>query len=139
MLPLKWRTLDACYKNGKYLHPCLELELDVMANKTMRGLASLGKKYLKDIVADIAITIDKPHNQKEDEPSACVGLFRIDKIDVLGCPILPERQELGHSLREDTIRASMLMKTIDSIRTSAITELQSLPSEIPEQAQEVMA
>jgi hypothetical protein len=135
MLPAKWTTRDACHRNGKYLHPCLELELDVMANKAMRGMASLVKRYLKGISIDVAVTIDKPDLQKEDELSACVGLFRFDKIDVSACPKLPERLELGHSLRDDTIRASMLMKSIDS---SAITELQSLP-EIAELAQEVGA
>jgi hypothetical protein len=135
MLPTKWRTRDACHKNGKYLHPCLELELDVMANKAMRGMSCLVKRYLQGMSIDVAVTIDKPDLQKEDELSACVGMFGIHKIDVLACPKLPERLELGHSLRDDTIRASRLIQSIDP---SAITELQSLP-EIAELAQEVGA
>jgi hypothetical protein len=124
MLPTKWRTRGACYKDEKYLHPCLELELDVMANKAMRGMTSLVKRYLKGMSIDVAVTIDKPDLQKEEELSACVGMFRLEKIDVLVCPKLPERLELGHSLQEDTIRASMLLKSIDP---SAVLELQSFP------------
>lgn len=131
MLPARWRTRDACHKNGRFLHPCLELELDVMAHKAMRGMASLVKRYLKTMSVDVAVTIDKPDNQVEDELSACVGMFRFDQIDVSSCPKLPERIGLGHSLQADTIRASMLMQSLDP---SAIMELQSIP-----EAQEVGA
>jgi hypothetical protein len=90
MLPTKWRTRGACYKDEKYLHPCLELELDVMANKAMRGMTSLVKRFLKGMSVDVAVTIDKPDLQKEEELSACVGMFRLEKIDVSVCPKLPE-------------------------------------------------
>lgn len=95
-----------------------------MAHKAMRGMASLVKKYLKTMLIDVAVTIDKPDRQVEDELSACVGIVRFDQIDVSSCPKLPERIGLGHSIQADTIRASVLMHSIDP---SAIMELQSLP------------
>lgn len=102
-----------------------------MANRAMRGMASLVKRYLSSISVDVAVTIDKPDGQVEDELSACVGMWRFDMIDVSSCPKLPERMELGRSIRADTVRASMLMQCMN-ISVHDLQELQSLP-----EAQEV--
>lgn len=109
LLPTKWRQSEGMTRpDGRYLHPCLELELDLMANKTMRGFSSLVKRHLCKLSVDVAVVIDKPDLQEEEEPSACVGMWRFDKVDVSQCPHLPER--LGHSVQADTIRASILMQ-----------------------------
>lgn len=127
MLPTKWRKVD-CRRTpgGQFLHPCLELELDLMANKAMRGMASLVKRYLSSISVDVAVTIDKPDGQMEDELSACVGMWRFDMVDVSSCPKLPERMELGRSVRADTVRATMLMQRMN-LSVQDLEDLQSLP------------
>lgn len=110
LLPTKWRHFDATtQEDGRYLHPCLELELDLMANKTMRGFASLVKRYLCSMSVDVAIVVDKPDLQAEDELSACVAMWRFDKVDITQCPKLPDRDDLGSGIQADTIRASMLI------------------------------
>jgi len=128
MLPTKWHQHDGIKRpDGRYLHPCLELELDLMANKTMRGFASLVKRYLRKMSVDVAVIIDTPDLQKEQELSACVGMWRFDKVDVSQCPKLPERIELGHSVRADTIRASMLMKQTELDLQTVRDELEIIP------------
>lgn len=72
-------------------HPCLELEVDLMVTKTMRSVTSLLKRYLQSIVADCAIIIEKPYLQVEEEPTACLGMCRFDRVDLSVCPILPSR------------------------------------------------
>lgn len=127
MLPTKWHQLNGCTRasDGRYLYPCLELELDLMANKTMRGFASLVKRYLGKMSIDVAVIIDTPDLQDEEELSACVGMWRFDKVDVSACPQLPDR--LGHSVKADTIRASLLMQQTELDVQSVRQELESIP------------
>jgi hypothetical protein len=75
LLPTKWHQHEGETRtDGRYLYPCLELELDLMATKVMRGFASLVKRYLSKMLVDVAVTIDKPDLQQEEELSA--HLFR---------------------------------------------------------------
>jgi hypothetical protein len=127
MLPTRWHQLDGCSRpDGRYLHPCLELELDLMANKTMRGFASLVKRYLCKMSVDVAIIVDKPDLQEEQELSACMGMWRFDKVDISDCPPLPERLELGRSVRADTIRASLLLQQTELDMQCVREELESI-------------
>lgn len=126
LLPTKWRQSGGMTRpGGRYLHPCLELELDLMANKVMRGFSTLVKRHLHRLSVDIAVVIDKPDVQQEEEPSACVGMWRIDKVDVSECPNLPER--LGRSVQADTIRASLLMQQTEMDIESVRQELEGIP------------
>lgn len=111
-LPTKWRQVSASTResDGRFLHPCLEVELDLMANKTVRGFASLAKRYLSKMSVDVAVTIDKPDLQEQDELSACVAMWRFDRVDLSQCPMLPARDNLGHGERADVVRASMLLR-----------------------------
>ena len=101
-----------------------------MANKTMRGFTSLVKRYLCKISVDLAVTVDTPDTQEEQELSACLGMWRFDKVDLSECPRLPERLELGHSIRADTIRASMLMQQTELDMQSVREELESTPEAV---------
>lgn len=76
-------------------------------------MAGIVKNNLKLLKIDVAVVISKPYGQKEDEPIACLGLWRFDHIDVSGCPKLPDRWSLeakkqGQS--SDFIRASRIMQ-----------------------------
>jgi hypothetical protein len=111
LLPTKWHQHEGETRtDGRYLYPCLELELDLMATKVMRGFASLVKRYLSKMLVDVAVTIDKPDLQQEEELSACIGMWRFDKVDISHCPNLPNRLSGRSSVQADTIRASILMQ-----------------------------
>ena len=71
-VPVTWKkhpaTLDA---EGKtLLHPCLEVEVDSMASRAARSVAGLLKRYLGSVVGDLAVLIDKPDLQEEEEPNS---------------------------------------------------------------------
>ena len=92
------------------LHPCLEVECDLMANRAMRSVASLVKRYMQGMVGDVAVLIEKPYLQEEDEPRACLGMCRFDRIDVLTCPAMPPRKEHGDTVEQrDIVKASSVM------------------------------
>lgn len=128
MLPTKWRQSGGTTRSdGRYLYPCLELDLDLMANKMMRGFSSLVNRHLHRISVDVAFVINKPDMQQEDEPSACLGMGRFDRVDVSECPNLPER--LGQSVRADTIRATMLLQQTEMDIQSVRQELEVVDEE----------
>ena len=99
--------------NGDTLwHPCLEFESDLMANSTMRSVCSMVKRYIGSMVADAAILIEKPDLQHEDEPTACLGMIRFDRIDLVGCSELPPRLEDGETeIERDMHTASIFLGT----------------------------
>ena len=88
-LPLTWTKYDVEeLPNGTTLQPCLEVDLNVMASKVLSKTSSFVRRYVKSMALDIALTIGKA-----DEPAACVGLFRFNKIDIDQCPELPDRDD----------------------------------------------
>lgn len=114
-------SLPSCWKkhrtefdsNGKtVLHPCLEAEYDLMANRAMRSVAALVKRYMVSMVGDVAVLIEKPYLQEEEEPRACVGMCRFDRIDVKTCPTMPPRKEEGETAEQrDMFRASSILES----------------------------
>lgn len=101
-LPSSWRfhppKVD---ENGKtVLHPCLELECK-MCSRAHKSVAAVVKRYLVWIVGDCALLIEKPWGQKEDEPRACVGTIRFDRIDISTCPEMPPRSPEGDTFEEE--------------------------------------
>ena len=110
-LATTWRQVDGTTgPGGTYLHPCLEVEVDLVSDRVVRGMSNLVKRYLQGIVVDVALAIGKPALQKEDELGACLGLWKYEKVDLSSCPKMPERLNLMSPVRADTIRASMLMQ-----------------------------
>lgn len=107
-LPSKWifhnkQTLA----NGTVLQPILEMEIDVISNSTIRGISAMLKRYIRLIALDLAAVIHTPDGQTEQEPEACLGLWRFDHIDVLTCPPLSTRQD---QRRDDMYQASKFMR-----------------------------
>jgi len=106
---------------GKLL-PIMECTLDFMGNSTMRGMASLVKRYLSSISIDFALVIGTPDEQKEKEPECILGLSRMHHIDVTQYPSLPDRFETEGCSEEtvDSIRASLLVKTAEMHSSRAV-------------------
>jgi hypothetical protein len=95
ILPMKWTKHEEETVEGKHLAPCLEVEVDVMSNGALRRTSGLLRNCMKNIVIDLAITIEKPCNTDADEPSACIGLFRFNNIDIDKCPPLPRNGRIA--------------------------------------------
>jgi hypothetical protein len=103
------------------LQPLLEVTLDLMGNATIRGMASLIKRYLGSMSVDFCIILSKPVGQtqiqEDDEPEACLGLWRLDHVDVSQHLRLPDRfstdgcsgQESSTDADADAIRARLLV------------------------------
>ena len=109
LLPITWRKHEAKVDaHGRKLHPAFECELDCMTNKAIRVMTGIFKRNIGSLAVDVAAVIQKPEGSDEEEPEACIGMFRMNKIDVASCPKLPDRYE--HELPP----------TIQSLRTQAI-------------------
>ena len=103
------------YENDGHGAPLLEVTLDLMGNKAIRGMASLVKRYLVGLSIDFAAIIKAPEGSTEPEPAACLGLFRLHHLDVEAAPTLPDRfsyqsGSVDNARKADELRASMLMK-----------------------------
>ena len=91
-LPLSWRKYPREeLPDGTVMKPCLEIEVDGMSSNIMQKVSSLGKRYLKYLALDLAVIVSKPKDQASDEPSACLGLFRLPNSDPAECSSLPDR------------------------------------------------
>jgi len=91
-LPVTWRNYEASRDpNGRELFPAIECEIDCMSNRAIRAMAGILKRNLGSLCIDIACIIQKPDGLEEDEPQACLGLFRFNHIDVERCPAFPDR------------------------------------------------
>ena len=79
--------------------PVLELTLDFVGNATIRGMASLVKRSLKSLSVDLALVIS---GDDDEEPEGCLGLFRMDHLDIAAFPDLPDRFSLDEGRRVET-------------------------------------
>lgn len=92
ILPTKWiRHEIETMPDGRKLAPCIEVEFDIVSNKTLRSVTSMLTRYISSISLDLALVVDKPTPESEDEPSACLAMWRFDHIDVSKCPKMPPR------------------------------------------------
>jgi Protein ENHANCED DISEASE RESISTANCE 2, C-terminal len=106
-LPISWKLHKEQDIEGGKLHSHLEATLDCMTSRAIRSMASLVKRYLHVLAVDIAVVVAAPDKQSELEPSACLGLWRFDHIDISMCPNLPDRYANEES--PDAVRASVAL------------------------------
>jgi hypothetical protein len=65
----------------------------------------------------MAIVIGQPRGKEEDELEACLGLWRMDHVEVSACPHFPDRlateaSKMGQN--PDVLRATKLVHMSDS-------------------------
>jgi len=65
---------------------------------------------MKNISLDLAVIVDKPNPNSPSEPSACLGLWRFDHIDIDRCPPLPDRNVGPTELQRNLARASQIVQ-----------------------------
>lgn len=116
-MPIVWKQRPEEQSNGRKLCAHLEATLDCLTSRTIRTMASLVKKYLHVLSLDVAVVIATPDKQAAMEPSACLGLWRFNHIDVSLCPQLPDRfasDAKAQGQCADAIRASKVMGLSDA-------------------------
>jgi hypothetical protein len=133
-LPKKWIRHDTeTTPGGRVLKPCIEIEFDIVSNKTLRSVTSMLTRYVQSISLDLALIVDKPTPESEDEPSACLAMWRFDHIDIANCPKMPPRTTVDEpsccdnstaELRADVRRAS-LIANISTEELATITKGES--------------
>ena len=122
-MPIVWNQHDKeIGPDGCTLfYPVLEATLDCMTSRTIRSMAGLVKKYLHLLSIDVAIVIGTPEHQQEPEPSACLGLWRFNHIDISLCPLLPDRYQVeaksNAADNEDLVMAADIQRASIAIRT----------------------
>ena len=110
ILPTKWiKHAATTSSDGTMLHPCLELEVDLIWKSTLRNVSGILRNYMKSFCIDLAIILSKPTLDDPDEPGACVGLWCVDHIDIDQCPRLPDRARYASKLEADIMRASSVV------------------------------
>jgi len=91
--PVSWhkvnRSIDS--KTGKVSSALLECDVDLVSNPAMRKVCSMVRPHLSKITIDIALIVSKPTDSEVDEPSACIGMWRIDKVDFESCAVFPHK------------------------------------------------
>eukprot|EP00549_Striatella_unipunctata_P019152 CAMPEP_0118708048 /NCGR_PEP_ID=MMETSP0800-20121206/21621_1 /TAXON_ID=210618 ORGANISM="Striatella unipunctata, Strain CCMP2910" /NCGR_SAMPLE_ID=MMETSP0800 /ASSEMBLY_ACC=CAM_ASM_000638 /LENGTH=655 /DNA_ID=CAMNT_0006611099 /DNA_START=225 /DNA_END=2195 /DNA_ORIENTATION=- len=73
--------------------PMLEVVVDCVSNGLVRRLARLMRRHVHKMTMDMAIVIDSQDGHDQHEASACLGLFRLDQINLDDCPRLPEKSD----------------------------------------------
>lgn len=111
-LSVSWSKHPPATVKGRKLCAAIKCELDCLSSRTIRGMAGIVKKHLHLLTVDVAVTISKPDGQAEEEPQACLGLWRFDHIDVASCPKLPDRFEFEAKKGQppDVLKATHIMQ-----------------------------
>jgi hypothetical protein len=65
------------------------------------------RPHMRSITIDIAFIIPKPKLSEIEEPSACLGLWSIDKVDFERYAVFPERT-IGKTVLELSLITSKL-------------------------------
>jgi hypothetical protein len=124
-LPVSWQQYDPeTTSKGRKLCPALEVTLDCVSARSMRTMAGIIKRNLRYLSVDMAIVIGQPRGKEEDELEACLGLWRMDHVEVSTCPHFPDRfaneaSRMGQD--PDVLRATKLLH----MSVSALEELTS--------------
>lgn len=72
----------------------MEAGVDFYSSNAIGRLINIVMPHLDKITIDVAMVIAPPwgaEGEEANEPSACLGVWRIDKVDFTGCAQLPEK------------------------------------------------
>lgn len=108
-LKCTWHKVDECVGSKGQTHAAIfEVDCDLVTNKTIRRFSSIVKRNVKNMVSDTAFFVSKPPHEENEEPSACLGAWRMDHVDLVRCPELPDE------IDESILRTSLGMSVVDS-------------------------
>jgi Protein ENHANCED DISEASE RESISTANCE 2, C-terminal len=109
-----WKKYNngTCPRSGKKLSIAIEGVVDLVEKRFVRSAASLVKGNLQRLLVDCALIVSTPEKQTEEEPMACLGFFRLNRVYILDCPQMPDRYAAeAASIKVSTslMRASTMM------------------------------
>ena len=92
--PATWSSANKSIDpvTGKAKAAILEVDVDLFSNKTVRKVINIFRPHISDITVDIALVVSTPKDSDVEEPCACLGLWRMEKVDFESCAIFPELQ-----------------------------------------------
>ena len=91
--PVTWHQVrkKTDSKTGSVSSALLECDIDVVSNPTIRKIVSMVRPHMSKITIDLALIVSKPKGSEVEEPSACIGMWRVDKVDFETCAVLPQK------------------------------------------------
>lgn len=100
--PAFWTDVDMSIDSftNKTSQMVMEVDIDFISNRSYRKLFSLVRPHMPSLTIDVAFVASKPKNSTIEEPSVCLGIWRIDKVDFERCAVFPEStiEETAHAL-----------------------------------------
>ena len=112
VVPLSWykHDVETCptTNGGKTLCPVVVVAIDCVSSRAIRSMAGIIKKYMVRLTCDVALVVGPPEDiarrgqaEHDDEPQACLGLFRFEHIDIESCPEFPILVKQGDQNKEE--------------------------------------
>jgi hypothetical protein len=86
----------------------MECDLDFVSDRQIRRILNMARPHIRRITIDVAFIISKPMHSEIEEPSACLGLWRVDKVDLERCAVFPET-----SIEETVRELSLIMSKLE--------------------------
>ena len=90
-----WHKYDESvdHQSGKKRAALLEVDCDLISNPGVRKICNIVLGQVKNVRIDCAMIVEKPYLSEVKEPAACLGLWRMDKIDMNDSPLVPQKEE----------------------------------------------
>ena len=85
--PATWKNVP----KSRRCRAILECDVDFVSDKSIRKIINIVRPFVQSVTIDLAFIISKPAHSDIDEPCACLGLWRVDKVDFESYAVLPER------------------------------------------------
>lgn len=80
-------------KTGKKRAALLEVDCDLISDSSVRNLCNIVVGQVKNVVIDCAMIVERPYLSEAEEPAACLGIWRMDHIDMRKTALVPEKDE----------------------------------------------
>ena len=84
-------SIDA--ETGKKRSALLEVDCDLISNPGVRKICNIVLGQVKNVRIDCAMIVEKPYLSEVEEPAACLGLWRMDRVDMSKAALVPEKDE----------------------------------------------
>jgi len=84
-----YRQDETVDKFGEKRCALMEATADMSQTAFCRSVARIIRRNIESVSIDVAWVIDKPELQKEYEPACCLGMCKMDHVDISRAPILP--------------------------------------------------
>lgn len=94
--PLTWSSVPKCVDpttGERTASALLECDVDLLSSSPIRKIINIVRPHLPKITIDIAMVISKPWGSVIEEPSCCLGVWRIDKVDFESCAVFPQSRK----------------------------------------------